>query len=366
MLSSKKDRHTVRRIGIVASALLAASAAASSPALAAPATTPAWHIVKQVHSGTFGGFSAVVAVGKNGGWAFNQGSVPTAWRRSGSNWTQVRFPGKSNEVVAVARATSASNVWAFANNGTRSRALRWNGRDWTVAGAFPQEIGGAAVISPTDVWVFGEPFYPSAGLGAWHYNGHTWSRVTSGHGLEGGSALSADDIWAFDGSDVAHWNGHTWSRTSVAHLLPPKQALNGPAVTGVYAVSPHNVYAFGNGNLQDEGGPIVILHYNGHQWSKVAEGNYGFGTQPEQEASSDGHGGLWIPMPYASDGQRSYLLHYSAGHLTQAALPGGEYRMTVDDVALIPGTSALLGAGESHAYQNPGKAEVAVLLRYGI
>jgi hypothetical protein len=72
------------------------------------------------------------------------------------------------------------------------------------------------------VWVFGQPYFPGAGLGAWHYNGHTWSRVASGHGLQGGSALGADDIWAFDGADVAHWNGSIWSRTSVAHLLPAK------------------------------------------------------------------------------------------------------------------------------------------------
>jgi len=366
MLSSTKDRRTVRRIGIVASAVIAATAAASYPALAAPATAQTWHIVKQVHTGSFGGFSAVTAVGKNGGWAFGQGSVPTAWRRSGSTWTQVPFPGKSGEVVVVARATSATNVWAFTDYGTRSRALRWNGHSWSVEATFSRELGGAVVFSPTNVWVFGQPYYPSGGLGAWHYNGHTWSAVASGRGLEGGSALSANDIWAFDGSDVAHWNGHTWSRTSVAHLLPAKQELNGPAVTGVYAESPHNVYAIGNGNLEDEGGPIVILHYNGYQWSKVAEGNYGDGTQPDQEATSDGHGGLWIPMPFASDGQQSYLLHYSGGHLTQAGLPGGTSRMTVQDVALIPGTSAVLGAGESHAYQKPGTDVVAVLLQYGI
>jgi hypothetical protein len=33
--------------------------------------------------------------------------------------------------------------------------------------------------------------------------------VASGHGLEGGSALSANNIWGFDGSDIAHWNGST-------------------------------------------------------------------------------------------------------------------------------------------------------------
>jgi len=146
-------------------------------------------------------------------------------------WTQVRFPGRPNEVVVAAEASSATNVWAFTADGGQSRALRWNGR--------------------------------------------TWSRVASGHGLQGGSALSACSIWAFDGSAIAHWNGSTWSRTPVAHLLPPKQELNGPMLTGIYAQSKDSVSAIAHGGRPDEGGPTVVLHWDGHHWYKVAEGNFG-------------------------------------------------------------------------------------------
>ena len=83
----------------------------------------------------------------------------------------------------------------------------------------------------------------------------------------------------------------------MAHLLPAKQVLNNPMLTGIVAVSKNSVYAIGNGDRQDEGGPLVLLHWDGHQWSKVAQGNYGFGVQPLEQASSDGHGGLWLPMP---------------------------------------------------------------------
>jgi hypothetical protein len=189
--------------------------------------------------------------------------------------------------------------------------------------------------------------------------------VASGHGLQGGSALSPGNIWAFDGSDIAHWNGSTWSRTSVAYLLPPKQELNGPMLTGIYAQSKDSVYAIANGGRQDDGGPTVILHWNGHRWYKVAEGNFGFGTQPLQQISTDGHGGLWLPMP-GVDGQRSYLLHYTPGHpLSEASLPGGPERISVETVAPIPGTSDLLAGGDTHAYANLGTNVVAVLLQYG-
>jgi hypothetical protein len=369
-------RRGARRVAVATAAFLALTGAASySAAMAAPGqgaawvtqtASPAWHIVKQVRNGSFGDFTAVVAVGRTGGWAFNQGSVPTAWRRSGSTWSQVRFPGRANEVVVAAEATSSTNVWAFTGGGAQSRALRWNGRSWTVERSFARQIGGAVVLSPSDVWVFGQPVFPGAGLGAWHYNGRTWSQVASGHGLQGGSALSPCSIWAFDGSDIAHWNGSTWSRASVADLLPPKQELNGPMLTGIYAQSKDSVYAIANGGRQDDGGPTVILHWNGHQWHKVAEGNFGFGTQPLQQISTDGHGGLWLPMP-GVDGQRSYLLHYTPGRpLTEASLPGGPERISVGAVAPIPGTTKLLAGGNTHAYENPGRSVVAVLLQYGI
>jgi hypothetical protein len=242
--------------------------------------------------------------------------------------------------------------------------LHWDGRSWTVLRSFAREMADAAVISPTDVWVFGQPFFPGPGLGAWHFNGRTWTRVASGHDLQGGSALSANDVWAFAGTDVAHWDGTTWSRTSAASLLPAKQQLNAPMLTGILALSRHDVYAIANGFRQDEGGPTVLLHWDGHQWSKVAEGDFGFGVNPLQQMSSDGHGGLWIPMP-ATGGQKSYLLHYSGGHLTAAALPGGPFRISVDTVALIPGTTGMLAGGVTHAFANPGANLTAVLLQSG-
>jgi len=359
-------RITIRRVALIAAAVAAVAGAVAGAATAAPATAPSWHIVKQVHNGSLGNFTAVTAAGPNDAWAFNSGSVPTAWRLSGSAWTQVPFPGLANERVVAAGAVSASDAWAFTSNGTQSRALRWNGTTWTVERSFSRAIGGAAVLGASDVWVFGSPEYPGQGLGAWHYNGRGWSRPASGHGLDGGSGLSAGNIWAFGGADVAHWDGSAWSRTSLASLLPAKQQLNDPTITGIYAQSRHSVYAIGNGNLQDEGGPLVILHWNGSAWSRLAQGNYGIGTLPDQQVSPDGHGGLWIPMPgYAGLGLRGYMLHYSAGRLTSAGLPGGPYRISVDTVALIPGTTDLLGGGETHAVGNAGSNVTAVILKYG-
>jgi hypothetical protein len=364
--TARQPRRWGRRATAAAASIttaLAITGAASAWALAATSPGLSWHFVKHVHSGGNGDFTAVVAVGKTGGWAFNGVSKPAAWKRSGGSWTQVSFPGRSGEEVVAAGASSASNVWAFTGGGSGSRALRWNGSGWSAVRSFAGQIGGAAVISKTDVWVFGEPVFPGSGMGTWHYNGRAWAKVSSGHGLEGGSALSASSIWAFDGTKVAHWNGRTWTRTSVASLLPPKTELNDPAVVGIDAQSKNSVYAVGSGNLEDEGGPTVILHYNGHSWAKVAQGSFGVGTSPLQQVASDGNGGLWLPMP-AVGAERSYLVHYAAGRLTAAALPTGPRKINVESIAHIPGTAQLLAGGFTHTSDNPGTNVVAVLLQY--
>ena len=353
-------------VGTVAATTVVAITGAS-PALATPAKAAGWSIVKQVHSGPAGDFTAVVATGKSSGWAFNGNPLaapakPAAWKRSGSNWTRETFPGKSGEEVVAAGATSPADVWAFTDLRSGSRVLRYNGHKWSVVTTFARLIGGASVVSAKDVWVFGQPGITEQ-LGVWHYNGHHWAQVSAS--LDGGSALSATSVWAFRGTSVYHFNGHKWARTKVASLLPARspQGLNDPLVTGIYAQSARSVYAIGNGNAQDEGGPTVVLHYNGHSWSKVATGNFGYGTQPSQQISPDGHGGLWLPMP-GFGGQSSYILHYSGGKLTPAALPHGGLGIDVVSVAVVPGTTQVLGGGFTHAHANPSLSVTAVILLY--
>src|ERR1700733_4525126 len=153
-----------------------AGSAGAGPAGAATTPHPApasssWHIVKRVAGGPNGGFpavTAVTAVGRDGGWAFDGISKPTAWQRNGSTWTQVPFPGQSNETAVAAAASSATNAWAFTDELGKSRALRWNGQRWTVMRSFSRAIGGAVVLSPADVWVFGKPYVPGAARGAGH------------------------------------------------------------------------------------------------------------------------------------------------------------------------------------------------------
>ncbi|WP_300605484.1 hypothetical protein [Trebonia sp.] len=355
--------------GVVALLAMSVATAASATAGQRPAAAPGWHIVKSVQTDLNGDFTAVVATGATTGWGFDGigfSSAPTAWERSGGTWKKVAFPGKTGEKVDVAAASSPSNVWAVDNvNGGEAQVVRWNGAKWSVVKVFADEINAISVLAPDDVWVFGVLAVPHvvAALGVWHYNGHTWSQVAKN--ISGGSALSATDVWGFTGTSVEHWNGHTWKATSVSALLPPKQStgLNLPQVVAILALSDSNVFAVGNGNQEDDGGPVVVLHYNGHSWARVARGLFGFG--PEfQQVSSDGGGGLWLAMTGPAEGGASSLLHYAAGKLTKAATPGKAGTLTTDAVAQIPGSTQQLAGGFTHAVGNLGANVVAVLLQY--
>ncbi|HXC82616.1 MAG TPA: hypothetical protein VNV62_12275 [Trebonia sp.] len=350
----------------VAGLLAAGGAGAASAATGAhQAAAPHWHIVKSIKTNANGDFTAVVATGKTTAWAFNGFASPggeTAWQRTGSTWKQAAFPGKSTEYVALAAATSPSDVWAFANDVSfsSSRVLRWTGSKWAAVKTFGGNIVGATVLSSKDVWVFGEvqSFVPV--IGVWHYNGSTWKQVVKN--LGGGSALSDHDVWAFTKTSVEHYNGHKWTATSVKNLLPAVQrgGLNDPQLVGILALSDSDVFAIGSAEAQDEGGPVVVLQYNGHTWVKRATGEFGYG--PLDGFSYDGAGGLWLPMD-GPIGGTSYLVHYAAGKLTKAALPVNPATITIRSVARIPGTTQQLAGGFTH-HSGDRTAIDAVILQY--
>jgi hypothetical protein len=352
--------------GLLALGAAAAASASTGPASTGPATAQKWRITASVKTNATGEFTAVVATGKTTGWAFDGNgfdNAPIAYQLSGGTWKKASFPGKKDEQVITAAATSPSDVWAFTQgDDTPSRVLHYNGHAWSVVKTFTDAIAGASVLAANDVWVFGMPAYPDEpALGAWHYNGSTWTRLSKT--IQGGSALSASSVWGFQGVDVEYWNGVRWAATSVKSLLPPtsKDMINDPQVTGILAVSAKNVYAIGNGTEEDEGGPLVVLHYNGSKWTRLAEGNFGFDAG--SGFSSDGSGGLWIPM-FGPVSGNSYLVHYSAGKLTAAALPVAASKIEVAAVSQVPGSTRQLAGGVTHASDNFGVDVVAVLLTY--
>jgi hypothetical protein len=370
IIGTRRARIWAATAGAAAGLLaLGVAVGTSAGASVQPASAPKWRIVKTVKTDITGNFSAIVATGKTTAWAFDGNGLSsfkaTAWRENGSTWTQVAFPSVKGDEVIAAGADSPKDVWAFTQNlldAGPSHVLRWNGSKWSVVATLPDQIADATVLSGNAVWVFGYPGAPGQpGLGVWFYNGKKWTRVSKT--ISGGSALSDKNVWGFAGTSVEHWNGAKWTATSVKNLLPPTTpgGLNSPSVVGMLAQSPTSVWALGSGNAQDEGGPLVVLHYNGHTWSKLASGQFGNG--PAAEVSADGKGGLWLPM-FGPDGGTSYLVHYASGKLTKATLPVSAPDISIDAVAQVAGSTQQLAGGFTHAPDNRGANVVAVILSF--
>jgi hypothetical protein len=219
--------------------------------------------------------------------------------------------------VTVARASSASDVWAFGLSG----AVHWNGSKWVAAGS-DAVISDAIVFGPADVWAF------SNDGGISRYNGRSWSPLAGSSGLVSGNALSPTSVWAGGGSVVAHWNGRSWTRTSVAKLIP-----DSAPVAVVYAASADSVYAITG--TTEPGQSSYLLHWNGRAWSRAAtipDGVFGPG-----DLTGDGSGGIWV------DSLSAGIMHYSHGRLTTARLPISG--IAIKSLARIPGTADILAGG---------------------
>jgi hypothetical protein len=221
---------------------------------------------------------------------------------NGHRWSHVASPDPSasaNYLRSVS-ATSAANAWAVGQYcasgcGTegpviRALILHWNGHRWSrVASPAPSAISNALKIvtaaSARDAWAAGD--YVRGGV--WktlilRWNGHRWSRVASpspdsAFNLLGGvSAASSSRAWAV-GTDcttaqcgrvvqhtlILHWNGHRWTR-----VTSPNPGPNVNSLFGVSATSATNVWAVGElcDNFSCSSSTTLVLHWNGHRWSQ--------------------------------------------------------------------------------------------------
>ena len=345
-----------RRAGMIVGCIRClgcAGAAFAIMAVGAPAAaagTPAWQIATTVHYGPAGnasGFSVVIAPAKNDAWVFggtNPGGTgtPTAQHWNGTAWRPAALPSRLTDFVVAAGASSASNIWAIGDG----YALCWDGARWTVAKTWSPsgEATSVAVVSRTDVWVFGASSGTDAGLGTWHYNGREWIRATGiAATIDRASPVSRHDIWAITagpgGGSVVHYDGHAWQRVTAAAAL-----LAGTQLSDILSVSPHSVWVSGIAPASGMSGHLILAHWDGTGWKRfTAPWDV---AQPERFAP-DGQGGIWIPAVTSGARPATWILHLSrSGAWTGAPIaPAAGAGVGVGDLALVPGTTTLWGTG---------------------
>jgi hypothetical protein len=341
-----------RRAGVVLGSVSAAVATMAAGLPARAATEPPWQIAATVHYGPAdyaSGYSAVVATAKDDAWAFggtNPGatSTPTAERWNGKRWQPWALPSGLSGFIVAAAASSPDNVWAVGSG----YALHWNGAAWTVAKTWSQggETTSVAVITPTDVWVFGFASFSGApGLGTWHFTGRAWVRGTGiAAAIYRASAVSRHDIWAITvspaGGSVVRYDGYSWERVTAADA-----ALANTQLDDVLAASPSNVWVSGVSPVNGAGGHLVLAHWNGVRWTRFVSP---WPVQQPERFATDGAHGVWIPAVTGGDDPATWILHLSpagAWTRTQIVSAGPQAGVGVGDLALIPGTTTLWGSG---------------------
>jgi hypothetical protein len=336
----------------VGSAALLSLGAGAAPAAVSPAGKTTWRPGPADIAGATTAVTGVHASGTTTEFAFVTNYFTHAMyiRTNGKAWIRTSGPALAKgETVVAATAITAHHLVAFAvlANET-SRVLNFSNGKWTVIGKLGAPIGTATVRSGSNIWVFGSTDFAGAkALGVWHYNGRSWKRIaTSGTNGSGPTATSA---WAVNGTVAERYAGGKWTGTNLASLIP-KATIGLKSLIGIYTTPGAPVYAVGSGNNEDSGGPIVVLRYNGHRWTRVA--SYSHGNMWPSAVSPDGKGGLIIGGSAGAAAQAE-LLHYAkgSGKLVAESVPGMTSVMnsTFETAANVHGTTVLIVGGETPA-----------------
>lgn len=254
----------------------------------------------------------VAVISSDDAWAVGEYSLGSqvftlAEHWDGSSWAIVPSPSPTAcpsctyATFDAVAAVGTNDIWAAGGKrvqapdgflGTHLFVARYNGSTWTVMNT-PLTMGGSGAhilgieaISANDIWFFGEWIDVSGGPGgsqpalAMHWNGSTFtvfptpypSGGTPGWGLDAGSAISTNDMWAVGGgsdgdssasSYILHWNGISWTR-----VIGPSPGTF-QRLHSVKMIATDDVWAVGEYFEAGAGYFPLFIHWDGSSWTQV-------------------------------------------------------------------------------------------------
>jgi hypothetical protein len=320
---------------------VSASAAANSPATATSAAAPggtgytATGALEAVAATSTKNAWAVGGTGTIG----TAGTTALIVHWNGSKWSSVRTGAPARTVLSAVAASAPNNAWAIgATSSGKAVILRWNGSQWKqVSFSAPAgtSLRGVSVTSPANAWVVGSYGAPPYQMIALRWNGSTWKRASlpklplqahEGVWLNSVSATSASNAWAV-GSFVSqyagpgagfalHWNGSSWSRVSSA------PAGQGDPV-GVAATATNYAWLIG---CPCQGGPagVVTGLWNGSSWKTV--------RNPASSATTDSGGNAIAAAGHVAWAAGQYCPGCHSGNYTYLPLlmrwTGSQWKVT--------------------------------------
>ena len=203
-------------------------------------------------------------------WAVGgQADRPLVLHGDGTSWARVAAPGSS--LLSNVYGFSDSDVYAVGEHGL---VIHYDGQTWTqVESGTDAPLFGIWGASGADVWVVGGSPAPVVLRGtAAAFTAVALppdlapSTVFKAHGF------AANDVFMVDTTGVLRWNGLDWRRDAVPTTEP---------LLSTWGRGPTDVYAVGGRTAGD------IIHFDGRQWSLVAQLPIGAGL-PGVYAAPDG------------------------------------------------------------------------------
>ncbi len=360
---------------------------------ASPSGCGKWSVVKSPNPGTIhNGFTSVAAISANDVWAVgsegNQGSAQTLIEHwNSSTWSVVKSPNPSSTVnyLTGVAAISSSNVWAvgtsYNSHVSKYQTLieQWNGSSWSVVSSPNQGQGSVlnsvTVISAKSAWAVGYAISGNPSVHQTlieHWNGTTWRIVNSPNQgsttnvLFGITVISADDLWAVGQyvssktlnfqTLIEHYDGSTW--TIVAS---PNIKAMGNGLSGVTAVSSHDIWAVGNAsNLSRNTSQTLIEHYNGSTWTIVASSNVSSQSFLHGVTAISAKDVWAVGLSIDSAGVRKTLIEqWNGSTWSSVASPSpGSALNSLDSVTRVPKTGQIWAVG---SYTTNGDETLAEL-----
>ena len=374
----------VRRAATMLGAAGITAALATTPALAASATTASPSVVPLNDY-----LNRVSMTSPSSAWAVGSfelsGSVAQTLteRWNGKSWQVVpsQNPGgtiRSSSLSDVA-ARSSSSAWAvgsYADTAQFQQTLieRWNGSSWKLvpspnpggAGTW-NTLAGVAYISRTAAWAVGSSGFRALVL---RWNGGAWKRVPCpqpGHNsvLSSVAVLSPSNAWAIgsynpDGAPsrtlIEHWDGRSWKRVKSPNPVPTDTEL--ADVSAVSATDIWAVGAFSNGTANQ----TLTEHWNGRSWKVIPS------PSPAGPSEFDGLHGVsavsasnaWAVGSYVTGGVKRTLIEHWNGRAwkqVRSKNPGSSNLLA--GVAVTKSTAFAVGAFTS------GSANLSLIERHG-
>jgi len=193
-------------------------------------------------------------------------------------------PGASTTGLNAAGGSGPKDVWAVGNqNGSTNSTLieHFNGTSWSLVSSPAIADGSFSSVSadsPTDAWAVGgqqinDPHNTFNTTLTEHWNGSAWQTVANPFGnmssvfpkdtLVSVVAISPTDAWAIGRQGMQHGQSSILENWNGSSWTIVSQPVAGAILNGLSATGPNDVWAVGNGG--------VIEHFNGTAWSQVSD-----------------------------------------------------------------------------------------------